>query len=97
MSLLFGLYMTLAGLASVSLTLLAVILICRVVRGVSTPEAEAIKPERIDLLKLAVAVSAIQCLTSREAPSPGKLRSESSAWPILSRLEPLRGSEEGGG
>lgn len=90
MSLQFGFYTTIVGLAAVLLTLSAVIASCRILRRLLTRGAEAPRTGMGENLKLAAAVSAIQYILAGENPTPKMISPETSAWPVFARLDSLR-------
>jgi hypothetical protein len=94
MSLQFGIYTTIVGLAAVLVTLSAVIASCRILRRLLTRGAEAPRTGMGEALKLAAAVSAIQYILAGETPTPKMIAPETSTWPVFARLDSLRTSRE---
>lgn len=86
--------MTIVGLTAILVTLLAVVVLIELLKRGLAREVKAAMADRGENLKLAAAVSAIQCLLDGEAPTPKMIISETSSWHILARLDSLRTFQE---
>ncbi|MBS7638208.1 hypothetical protein KEJ49_04890 [Candidatus Bathyarchaeota archaeon] len=86
----FGIYTTIAGLTAVLVTLSAVVVSIEILKRALAREVKTTMEGRGETLKLAAALSAINCLLDGEAPTPKMIISENSSWPISARLDSLR-------
>lgn len=91
MSLVFGVYVSLVGVAVVFITLLAVVAASKVLQRSLSGKSEAIQTEERKLARVA-AMAAVQYYISFEAGRPPRIRAASgpSRWSTVARIEALR-------